>query len=329
LTPGDFNRREVEAAVLETVLYSDLFDYPLTRAEIRHYLIGLKTDAATIAACLDAPCHLNDCLRQIDGYVVARHREALVDRRRARRAPSARLWSRAQRFARLLAATPFVRLVGVTGALAMDNSADGDDIDVMIVAANGRVWSVRAFAIALVYVGKLFGDTLCPNYIVTENALALETRDLFTAHEFAQMVPLYGLDVYDRMRRANAWVYEYLPNACTPLRVGREIRIGPIARALKRIGEWLLGGRIGDALERWEMHRKQRKFASMITPESNAILDRDHVKGHFNDYGPPVKRLYVERLAQFQDVLTTDGTDFTDVDFSVPSVPSVVEMSEG
>ncbi len=312
MTPEEVaRRREIEAAILETVLYSDLFDYPLTCNEITHYLIRVEADEASVRACLDAPRYLNGHLRQIDGYVAARRRKSIVDRRRARQASSARLWTRARRFAHVLAALPFVRMVGVTGALAMDNSTAGDDVDVLIVAACGRVWTARLFAVALVYAGKLFGDTLCPNYVIGEDALAIETRDLFTAHEFAQMVPLYGLEVYDRLRRANAWVYEYLPNAYLPLRQEPEVRAGPIDRAVKRLGEWLLGGRLGQALEEWEMRRKQRKFAPRITVASNAILDRDHVKGHFNDYDAPVMQLYAERLAQFamrdEGRVTSDG----------------------
>jgi len=65
--------------------------------------------------------------------------------------------------------------------------------------------------------------------------------------------------------------------------------------------EALLNGRVGDALETWEMGRKIRKFQSKLGyPDGDALLDRDHVKGHFNDYGEPVMRLYAERLAQFE-----------------------------
>src|SRR3990172_11192340 len=109
-------------------------------------------------------------------------------------------------------------MVGITGALAMDNSAHGDDIDVIIVTARGRVWTARLIVIGLVYAGKLFGDTLCPNYILSEDALALEQHDLFAAHEFAQMTPLVGFEVYQRMRAANPWVGEFLPNAGAPPR---------------------------------------------------------------------------------------------------------------
>ncbi len=66
-------------------------------------------------------------------------------------------------------------MIAVTGALAMKNSGAGDDIDVLIVTAPDRVWLTRAFAIALVYAGKLCGDTLCPNYVISERALVAGT----------------------------------------------------------------------------------------------------------------------------------------------------------
>jgi len=295
----DTVRRKLEAAILETVLYSDLFDYPLTYAEIAHYLIRVDADVEAVCACLASPRFLNGHLQQIDGLVYAGRRESIVERRRARRAPSGRLWMRARRFARLLALLPFVRMVAVTGALAMNNSTSDDDIDVLIITAPRRVWLARLFAVGLVLVGKLFGDTLCPNYIIGEDALALERHDLFVAHEFVQMVPLYGLDVYDAMRRANTWVHAFMPNARSPFRREPEIRTAWIDRFAKRVGERLLSGRLGDALEEWEMRRKQRKFSARISNASDAVLDHSHVKGHFNDYGAQVLQLYAELLAQF------------------------------
>ncbi|MBI5564494.1 MAG: hypothetical protein HY870_06340, partial [Chloroflexi bacterium] len=174
----------LERAILETVLYSDLFDYALTLAELAHYLIGVSATVDAVRAQLTRSNWLRERVRVIDGYVVVCGRETLIQRRRDRRSTSDRLWVRARRFVRVLSALPFVRFVGVTGALAMDNCAAGDDIDVMIVTAPDRVWLTRACSIALVRVGKLFGDTLCPNYLISENALALERQSLFVAHEF-------------------------------------------------------------------------------------------------------------------------------------------------
>ena len=290
-----------ERAILETVLYSDLFDYALTLDELTHYLIRSCATVKEVRALLTRSSWLRDHVCVIDDYVVVCGREALVQRRLDRRATSDRLWVRARRFVRMLSWLPFVRFVGVTGALAMDNCAAGDDIDVMIVTAPDRVWLTRACSIALVRVGKLFGDTLCPNYLISENALALEHQSLFVAHEFMQMVPMYGGEVYAQLLCANAWTKTHLPNAVGAYRREPELRSSVVARAIKRVSEWLLSGALGNRLEMWEMRRKLHKFRPQLgRPDGNAILDRDHVKGHFDDYGGPVMRLYAERLAQYE-----------------------------
>jgi hypothetical protein len=291
----------LERAILRTLLYSDLFDYPLTPEEVAHYLVGVSGTADDVRACLVRTRCLADRVVEIDGYLALRGREALIARRLDRAASSDRLWRRARRFVRVLRLLPFVRMIAITGALSMNNSAAGDDIDVLIVTAPDRVWLTRAFAVALVYAGKLCSDTLCPNYVISERALALERHTLFVAHEFVQMVPVYGLTVYDRMRAANGWIQTLLPNAARPLRSELDRQPGLIGRVLKRGLERLLSGRLGDALEAWEMRRKIRKFQRRLgCPDGDAILDHDHVKGHFDDYGGPVMRLYAERLTQFE-----------------------------
>ena len=286
-------------AILRTLLYSDLFDYPLTPAEAAHYLIGRPSTSAEVRACLARSAWLADRVIELNGYLALRGREALIARRLERAATSDRLWRRALRFVRVLRLFPFVRMIAITGSLAMKNSAAHDDIDVLIVTAPDRVWLTRALSIALVYAGKLCGDTLCPNYVISERALALDRHTLFVAHEFAQMVPVYGLTVYDRMHALNPWIHVMLPNATRPVWIQPEEAAGSIGRALKCALEKLLSGRLGTALENWEMSRKICKFQHRLgQPEGDALLDRDHVKGHFEDHGGPVMRLYAERLGQ-------------------------------
>ncbi len=291
----------LERAILETLLYSDLFDYPLTPAEVVLYLGGVCSTVEDVCACLRRTHYLNGRIIELDGYLALRGREALIARRLDRAATSDRLWRRAWRFVRVLRLLPFVRMIAITGALSMKNSAAGDDIDVLIVTAPDRVWLTRAFAIALVYAGKLCGDTLCPNYVISERALTLDKHTLFVAHEFIQMVPAYGRDVYQRMCAANPWIQALLPNAMRSVPCEHDRQPGLIGYALKRSLEGLFSGRLGDWLEAWEMRRKLRKFQGKLgRPGGDAILDHDHVKGHFDDYGEPVMRLYAERVAQLE-----------------------------
>jgi hypothetical protein len=229
-------------------------------------------------------------------------REALASLRETRRQSSERLWAAARRWSAVLGCLPFVRMVAVTGALAVDNAPPGDDIDFLIVTAPGRVWLARALAVVTVRAARLFGAGLCPNYVLAESALEQKRRDLFIAHDLAQMVPLVGLRVYQQMRAANAWASRYLPQASTPLRSESERALPGWAVRLQLWGEALLGGGLGDGLEHWEQARKLRKFAPASGQAGSAAeLDADHVKGHFDDHGHPILRKFEERVAQMRE----------------------------
>ncbi len=285
-------------AILKTVLYADIFDYPLSLGELHHYLIGANATLAEVRSAL-ASDGLRARLICRHGYYALRDRPGLVPERLRRRERSARLWRRVRAWSRWLGAVPFVRMVAVTGALAMDNApADDDDVDVLLVTRPGRVWLARALSLVLVVAGRLTGLRLCPNYVLSSAALEQAPRDLYIAHELAQMVPLSGRDWYAALRAANAWTHAYLPQAGQPWRAEAELAPGGLARGLQRLGEWLLGGALGDALERWEQARKQRKFQPAARGAAAARLDADHVKGHFDDHGGPILAAYRRRVEQ-------------------------------
>ncbi|MBI1258342.1 MAG: hypothetical protein GC204_12795 [Chloroflexi bacterium] len=299
----------IEEAILRTVIYADIFNFPLTRTELHHYLIAeTPISQAQVEQALASSKFLKQELDIHPPYIVCAGHQALIPLRIERDSASLKLWSLALNYGHALGRLPFVRMVALTGALAMRNAAaNDDDLDYVLVTAPGRVWLARAFAIVLVRLAKRRGIVVCPNYLLAESALAQDRHDLFVAHEVTQMVPMYGRELYETMRAQNRWVDDYLPNAVAPFYVEAE----PSGQAswLKQIAEFLLGGRIGDALEQWEYRRKLRRFAGeMLTPHSAAQLDDQHVKGHFKDHGHPVMQQYHERLRAYDlDVLPLAG----------------------
>jgi hypothetical protein len=289
----------LETAILRTILYADVFDFPLTRAEIQHFLIH---DAAVtheqINQTLTHSARLQEMLVEGAGYVALASRAHLLAVRQQRDAASAHLWPLAVRYGRWLAHLPFVRMVAITGALAVRNaSSTQDDIDYLLITTPNRVWLARAGAILLVRLIKLSGIVICPNYVLAENTLEQDRKDLFIAHEITQMIPLYGHGLYQRFRAANPWVGQHMANAHAPLYAEAD---APRQSLLKRLLETVLRTRLGDWLEQWEYRRKLRRFApEMQNPHSSARLDQSQVKGHFNDYGHRVMERYHQRLQEY------------------------------
>lgn len=289
----------LETAILHTVAYADVFDYPLTAAEIHRYLevpASLSRVQGAISNGLAASGRL-DCR---DGYASLPGREHIVETRRRRAERAQRLWARATAYGRWLAALPFVRMVALTGSLAMDNADANSDLDYFVVTAPDRLWLCRAMVIAAVRWAAQRGDTVCPNYFLSERALAIQEHNLFVARELAQMVPLYGLSVYERLRQANAWSMVFLPNADGPppqaVRLHRDGQAMTVVRPLRGAAEVFLRTPMGARLDRWEMQRKIHKFQQRYPDQSEAAFATDWCKGHFEGHGQRILAAFSERV---------------------------------
>jgi len=291
----------LEHAIFRTVLYGDVFDFPMTAREIHHFLIDEQpASCEAVERTIAGSMALASALICVDGYFACAGRESIVALRKEREQVVARMWPQALRYGRWLSRLPFVRMVGLTGALAIRNAYDGDDIDYMLITVPGRVWMARALAIGIVRAARLQGVIVCPNYVVADDALEQSRRDLFIAHELAQMIPLYGHDLYWRLRQTNPWAEAHLPNAGAALYATDEQSLGRGWETIKRVGEAALGGRLGNALETWEHQRKVRRFAKKMRQQQEhaAQIDRTQVKGHFSDHGSRILRKYQARLRQ-------------------------------
>ena len=203
-----------------------------------------------------------------------------------------------------IAGLPFVRMLAVTGSLAVNNTESRADIDYFIVTEPGHLWTCRALILALGRLATRQGLNLCPNYLVTTRALSFPDENLYAAHEIAQMVPLYGLETYAEIRRRNAWVADFLPNADgAPPRpesvksTESTPRLRPIFEILMRISPlaWF---------ERWEMGRKVQKLSRQQGDGGESAFSADVCKGHDQRHGSRTQRLLdskVSRLSSLQD----------------------------
>jgi hypothetical protein len=276
---------------VQTVAYADVFDYPLTADEIHRYLVGVSAGRSAVRGLLGS--HLPSVLSRTGRYFTLAGREATVETRKLRAARAVDYWRVAVHYGRRMSHWPFVRMVAVTGALAMDNNADGD-IDYLVITEPGRLWLCRALIVGLVRLAAVRGTELCPNYFLSERAMVLDERNLFTAHEVTQMVPLAGMTIYRQLRELNRWTDAFLPNAS-----GTPRRLAPVEPGRQRtrgLLEGTLRSRVCGPLERWEMSRKVRKLATRGNGHAEAAFGPDWCKGHFGDHGQATLARYAERL---------------------------------
>jgi len=286
--------------LLKPILYADIFDYPVTGAEIYRFL-ECKASKQQVDTRL-AEAVADGRLLYISGFYCLPNRAHLVAKRKERLSVSQNLWPQAIRYGQQLARLPFVRMVAITGALAVNNPRDDvDDIDYLIVTQPGRLWLCRAMIITLVRAGHLQGVHLCPNYIITENALDFEP-DFFVAREMLQMQPVYGRDVYLSVIERNRWTTRYFPQGGSPNLEKLNGDLPPGAKSLKKLAETALTGLPGDALERWLQNKqvgKHTRLARQKQLTDTVIFTADVCKGHYDGHSGKTMNAYRQRLRQY------------------------------
>lgn len=208
------------AAVIATVVYADIFDYPLRLEEVHRRLVGEKLDMPSLLKVI----RKIKCIQKSDGYYFMKGRRQIVSIRNERLQWSREKIKIAEKLASNLCIIPTVKLVGMTGGLAVENAKENDDIDIFIATSRGFMWTTRFIVTLFVEVmGRrrhpadvTVNNTICLNMFVDEDHMAIpkKERNVFSAHEVVQMKPLADTNgTYQKFLQVNEWVKEYLPNA--------------------------------------------------------------------------------------------------------------------
>ncbi len=199
-------------SIVSTLLYHEIFDFPLKKDELVKWRAGFGKTS-----------HKSREIKVKAGYCFFAGQEKLVLQRKLREKYSKEKMKIAERAANHLKKIPTVKMVGVTGSLAMMNAKDESDIDLMVVTSRNCLWMTRLASIILL---KLYGmklrkasvrdekDMVCLNIWMDEKDLKINKRNAYTAHEIAQIVPLINKKkTYESLLWENGWILKFWPNA--------------------------------------------------------------------------------------------------------------------
>jgi len=222
------NEAEVKRSILTTLSYHNFFDYPLTKKEIIKYFISSSKKNANLSIINQTLNKLvcQKIIEEKNGFYFLKNKKDLVFLRKKRKKYSQKKLKIAKNFLKYLKLIPWIKMIAVTGALAMENSSKDDDIDLFIITQENRLWLTRLLLIViLIIIGKRpeitkykkdIKDKICPNLFLDERALGLKKsrQNLFIAHEIAQSKPILNKDnTYQNFLSQNKWVENYLVNA--------------------------------------------------------------------------------------------------------------------
>jgi hypothetical protein len=271
--------RAQELAVLKSVIYASLFDYPLTPAQLQQSLVGLRAETDDIVNWWRASDLLQEAIAFEDGLFFPAGRPDLVRTRSRREAVSRELLERDRRILQFVASLPFVRMVALSGSLAHLNAEGTADLDLFVITARHRVWSVT---VATIVLAKLLGwrRRLCMNYVVSEAAMAIAPQDLFSANQIIHLRPLTGHQVFERFVKSNGFVREFYPNFEIAQPKPQVPGPKPLLERLLSLGPAPIAERIARVLYGWHLRRGAAAWHS----RDQVRLEKECLKLHTSSH---------------------------------------------
>ncbi|MBN2175122.1 MAG: hypothetical protein JW731_13390 [Bacteroidales bacterium] len=236
--------------VLRTLVYYDIFDYPLLESDIFE---NCKLHHLELQECSRVLNQLNKqgVIYKIGDYYSLKSDPEHVKKRVIGNQLAEKWMPKAKRFSWIISAFPYVRGISLSGSLSKGFIGDDPDIDYFIITKPNRLWLTRTMLVAF---KKLFllnsYKYFCVNYFIDTESLEIEDKNLFTATELTTMIPVYGGSVKKEFFQSNYWVKDFFPN----YKIDNLEKIPEKSGIIKKSMEYIFNGRLGDKLDDYFMH---------------------------------------------------------------------------
>ena len=301
-----------EESVLKTLAFFDIFSRPLKREEIfdnlqqttnnKQQTTNDKIIFSEIKKNLRGK-NLQNFIGNEGDFYFLKGRKDLVQERKKREKISKKNWRKLKRITKKINLVPFLKGAFVSGSLAINNSNEKSDIDLLIIAKSGRIFTVRFFLTLLLnFLGerrrpeKIAGK-ICLNHYFSENSLEMKFPSIYNAYAYLCLLPIIDRkEVFKRFREKNNWMRDYLLFWQKKYKPPFEIKKKSI---LSKCLEKILAGSFGDFFERKikgrQIKRKEKNYPEGIK-KGRVILEDNLIELHPDSPEEEILKKYKSRL---------------------------------
>lgn len=296
--------RILKKQVVRTLLYYDIFNYPLTGAEVFKFLGMNSITENDVVMTLNSLAN-DHVVYRLEEFYSIQPPESIVQRRKKGNRTADEFYKLAGKTSTFISKFPFVRAVLVSGSLSKGYMDEKSDLDFFVITAPGRLWIARTLLVA--YKRFFLSNShkyFCINYFIDEDHLEIEEKNLFTATELATVLPLYGARHYERLMAANTWLKDFFPNY-----VQRSTATVPASKTegTKKMLEWVTNLFFADKVEAYFRQLTRRRWRRMYEKDySSADFDvafksKEYAsKNHPQHFQRKVIELHAKKIEQFE-----------------------------
>jgi len=292
---------QIEKSILATIIYFDIFDYPLTSLELYKYLLlpkgaPIQTNLLEIKQLLETSSLLKKRIQTQQGFYFFQGRENIIVTRKERYKIAERKFLRAKKYLSLISKLPFVEMICICNSLSYSNSREQSDIDLAIFCRAKTIWLTRFLAVSLMEIlgqrpsEQNLKNKICLSFYLTDDNLNLENYqsecpDIHFIYWQSQFLPIYqkqNLDFYKK----NFWCKKYIPYQIQPTANARRLIRKSVKdiKGIKDKEKKPLGNYFNQLAKNYQLRILPNKLKTAAKePNTNVLLEDNIIKLHSND----------------------------------------------
>lgn len=299
--------KEIKKAIINTIVYFNIFDYPITRMELCKWLISDEPidNHSEADQALEILITKKVIMERHGFYFLPKSEtinisQNLIDLRQERYTLSLHKFRQARRYLKLLAMLPFIRMIGVSNTLSYNNVHNDSDIDLFIIAQPNKLWTARFFAVGITALLRLrptektTKNKFCFNFFISAEKLDLtaialknsEINDIHLAFLLSQIVPIYDEhNLASEILVSNSWIKKFFPNVFSYHSSAiRTVKLGRFSRLFKKTAEILLTSVLGERVfKKYQLRILPAVLKAAMNQNTNVVINDQILKFHLND----------------------------------------------
>lgn len=289
--------KNIDDAIIATLAYFDIFDFPLKKNELKEYLY------------YENPKNIHELNSMTDEYITLKDRKLLIPQREKREKLAKKLWKKTKRYAYFMKCVPFIKMVAVCNNLSYNNPSKTSDIDLFVICEKNRLYLGRTlFTFWLHVLGirrhhKKISGRFCLSFFITEEHMNLEdillrNHDIYLAYWLKTLRPIFGKKNYMRLLEKNKhWLKKYFYEQT--FHYDQIIDHSLIFKIIQTSQEWFLNLTIAPFLEkllkRWQQKRASKKALKLNQSFPNVIISDTMLKFHDQDRRKIIQKSWLKK----------------------------------
>lgn len=299
------NADKPAGAILQTLAYFDIFQYPLLKIEIKSFLSQKISDEALEAAL--KPLVYSGAVFEIDQFYSLKNDLEIIHKRQKGNFLAKNLLPKATKIGSFLYRFPYVRAVAISGSLSKNYVEEKADIDFFIITKKDRLWIARTFMHLFKKLTFLAGKQhlYCMNFYIDEDSLLISEKNIYTATEIITLLPVAGRASLKDFFEFNAWAGEWFPNYSYVPLAGIYNKNSRLKKLVERIFNKRGGDRFDNFLFKWTNRRWQKKEErgdkNVKGRTMNLVAGKHFAKSNPGSFQENIIAIYNQKITMLKD----------------------------